>query len=589
MYLFLELPNMTKYALGNGLSYTLCVLLSSGLAMAQVPTISSFTPTSGPAGTLVTITGTNMSTTASENVVYFGATRAAVQNATTSQVTVSCPVGATFGPVSVSVKGKTAHSRQLFLPSFQNTTGEAGLFSPASNLETGNNPEFVHISDIDVDGKPDLIVANTNDTTISVFRNTSTTGSLTADSFAPKVDFPTSRLPWAVAVGDLNGDGKPDIAVACGGGPNVVYRNLSAPGSFTSNSLESDGNFGAWGGGSIIMDDLDGDGKTDIAIANYGRDSIEVYRNNSEIDSIFFDKKASFLTGDHPGKLVVGDFNGDNKKDLASCSRNSNIVSVFRNVCNAGAITVNSFDAKVDFITGNLETSYPNSLAVGDLDGDGKLDLAVANINGVAMSIFRGTGNTGAITSSSFTPKVDISVPNSPWDVCLADLNGDGKLDIVTNSYSDKMYVHTNTATAGSITISSFAPGIELTVGLDARSITIGDLDGDDKPDIAVTHVRNPLGVALFRNENGSITGIDEIESSVIVFPTVVQHTLMIEGWQAKNADLVISDMTGKLIHPRYRHHSDDNLFEVDVEALKPGLYILRIGRQQKAFKFMKQ
>ena len=558
--------------------------------MAQIPTISSFTPASGPAGTVITITGTNMSTIASENVVYFGATRALVQSATASQLMVSCPVGATFGPITVSVNGRTAYSTKLFLPSFQNTTDEADLFSEASNLATGNNPEFVHIADIDVDGKPDLIVANTNDNTISVFRNISATGSLTADSFAPKVDFVTSRLPWAVVSGDLNGDGKPDIAVACGGGPNVLYRNITSPGSLTSNSLESDGNFGSGGGGSIIMDDLDGDGKADIAATNYGKDSIEVYRNNSTIDSIFFKKKVSFLTGADPNKLVVGDFNGDNKKDLATCNRNSNTVSVFGNVGNPGAITISSFAAKVDFITGDLATSYPNSLAVGDLDGDGKLDLAVANSNGTGLSIFRGIGNGGPITSSTFGSKVDFSVVvNLPHDVCLGDMNGDGKLDIVINNYTDKLYVHRNLSTAGSITTSSFGPGIALTVGLDARSIAVGDLDGDDKPDIAVTHVRVPVGLALFRNENGMVTGINDMESLVTVFPTVVQKTLNVKGSLAKDSNLLISDMSGKLIHPAYRRHSDNHQYEIDVQSLVPGLYVLRIGRQEKAFKFIKE
>ena len=558
--------------------------------MAQIPTISSFTPASGPAGTVITITGTNMSTIASENVVYFGATRALVQSATTSQLMVSCPVGATFGPITVSVNGRTAYSTKLFLPSFQNTTDEADLFSEASNLATGNNPEFVHIADIDVDGKPDLIVANTNDNTISVFRNISATGSLTADSFAPKVDFVTSRLPWAVVSGDLNGDGKPDIAVACGGGPNVLYRNITSPGSLTSNSLESDGNFGSGGGGSIIMDDLDGDGKADIAATNYGKDSIEVYRNNSTIDSIFFKKKVSFLTGADPNKLVVGDFNGDNKKDLATCNRNSNTVSVFGNVGNPGAITISSFAAKVDFITGDLATSYPNSLAVGDLDGDGKLDLAVANSNGTGLSIFKGTGNGGPITSSTFALKVDFSVVvNLPHDVCLGDMNGDGKLDIVINNYTDKLYVHRNLSTAGSITTSSFGPGIALTVGLDARSIAVGDLDGDDKPDIAVTHVRVPVGLALFRNENGMVTGINDIESLVTVFPTVVQKTLNVKGSLAKDSNLLISDMSGKLIHPACRRHSDNHQYEIDVQSLVPGLYVLRIGRHEKAFKFIKE
>ena len=213
----------------------------------------------------------------------------------------------------------------------------------------------------------------------------------------------------------------------------------------------------------------------------------------------------------------------------------------------------------------------------------------MANANGVGLSILKGTGNAGAITSSSFAPQVDILVVNSPSDLGLADLSGDGKLDIVINNYTDKMYVHNNTSTAGSITTNSFASGIELTVGLEARSIAVGDLDGDDKPDVAVTRVSSPIGLALFRNENGTITGTDEIASSVSVFPTVVQNTLMIRGWQSEGSTLAISDMRGMLIHPAYQRHSDDQQYEVDVKALTPGLYILRIGRQAKVFKFMKE
>ena len=168
-------------------------------------------------------------------------------------------------------------------------------------------------------------------------------------------------------------------------------------------------------------------------------------------------------------------------------------------------------------------------------------------------------------------------------------MNGDGKLDIVINNYTDKLYVHRNLSTAGSITTSSFAPGIALTVGLDARSIAVGDLDGDDKPDIAVTHVRVPVGLALFRNENGMVTGINDIESLVTVFPTVVQKTLNVKGSLAKDSNLLISDMSGKLFHPAYRRHSDNHQYEIDVQSLVPGLYVLRIGRQDKAFKFIKE
>jgi hypothetical protein len=151
------------------------------------------------------------------------------------------------------------------------------------------------------------------------------------------------------------------------------------------------------------------------------------------------------------------------------------------------------------------------------------------------------------------------------------------------------MYVHRNLSRPGSVTTSSFAPGVALTVGLDARSIAVGDLDGDDRPDIAVTHVTAPLGLALFRNENETVTGINDRESLVTVFPTIVQNTLNVNSSPLGDSDLWISDMGGKLIRPVFQQHSDKHQYEIDVQSLIPGLYVLRIGRQGKAYKFIKE
>src|SRR5947207_7484184 len=82
----------------------------------------------------------------------------------------------------------------------------ANFYKPKVDFVTGTIPFSVAISDIDGDGKPDMIVANSSSNTISVFHNTSTTGSIGASSFAAKVDFTTGNNPTIVVIADLDGD-----------------------------------------------------------------------------------------------------------------------------------------------------------------------------------------------------------------------------------------------------------------------------------------------------------------------------------------------------------------------------------------------
>jgi hypothetical protein len=151
----------------------LCPMLPT--AYAQVPTISSFSPTSGPIGTSVTITGTNFNTTAAANKVYFGAVKALTNSATSTSLGVSVPVGATFAPISVTdtTKGLTAYSSAPFVVTFPSSRIiDTTSFASKVDFTTGTSPYSVAIGDIDGDGKPDLIVANNGGSTVSVMRNT---------------------------------------------------------------------------------------------------------------------------------------------------------------------------------------------------------------------------------------------------------------------------------------------------------------------------------------------------------------------------------------------------------------------------------
>jgi len=155
------------------------LLLGCFASFAQVPTIASFTPTSGPIGTSVNITGTNFSATPANNIVYFGATRATVSAATITQLTVTVPIGATYQPITVLTNGLIAFSTKPFVVTFNGVPGiTATSFAAKVDFATGTNPYSVSIGDLDGDGKANVAVVNYTTGTVSVFRNTCSVGSI---------------------------------------------------------------------------------------------------------------------------------------------------------------------------------------------------------------------------------------------------------------------------------------------------------------------------------------------------------------------------------------------------------------------------
>ncbi len=460
---------------------------------APCPSITTFTPISGPVGTTVTITGANFDTTPANNFVFFGAVKASVSSATSTSLTVSVPNGAAYKPISITVGGFTGCSSLPFMVTFPTVAMiTQGSFAPKFDLPTGVYPVDVAIGDIDGDGKPDLAVINSSSyasNTISVYRNTSTSGSIT---FAPKVDFPTGAIPVGIAIEDIDGNGKLDLIVANQiGGTVTVMENESSPDSirfapridFATRSFSS----------SIAAADIDGNGKLDLVIDNGGaHPDLDVLRNTSWVDlitSASFDPKVTFAIGAYPMKVTTGDIDGDAKPDLVTITSGNN-VSVLRNIGSVGSVSSGSFATKVDFATGER----PYNIVIGDLDGDGKPDMVIVDQDSSAVSVLRNTSLPGSVT---FAPRVDFSTGWQPWGIAIGDIDGDGKVDLaVTNCSDATVSLLRNTSSPGFI---SFAARVDLTTGMAPISAAIGDLDGDGKPDL-VTVNANANTVSIFRN-----------------------------------------------------------------------------------------
>ncbi|WP_333276696.1 VCBS repeat-containing protein [Microcoleus sp. N9_A2] len=206
-----------------------------------------------------------------------------------------------------------------------------------------------------------------------------------------------------------------------------------------------------------------------------------------------FAPKVDFTTGGGPRSVSIGDFNGDGKPDLAVANLISNSTSILLNTTTNA--TTPTFATKVDFTTG----SGPYSVSIGDFNGDGKPDLAVANFRGNTTSILLNTTATNA-TTPTFATNVDLNTGNNPYSVSIGDFNGDGKPDLaVANLFGNTTSILLNT-TATNATTPTFATNVDLNTGNNPYSVSIGDFNGDGKPDLAVANFNSKTTSILLNN-----------------------------------------------------------------------------------------
>ncbi|HMS34469.1 MAG TPA: FG-GAP-like repeat-containing protein [Ignavibacteria bacterium] len=491
----LGIKNATVNIYSNINSGTVCLVQQTytfavkANQISLAPVITTFSPQSGPAGTNVNISGSGFNSTPSNNIVFFGAALATVSASTDTSLTVSAPTGANYKYISVTNLGSnlTGYSSIPFNLTFPG--GCKTEFAARVNFSNGTNPYSISIGDLDGDGKSDLAVANYGSNTVSVLRNTSTTGGV---SFAAKVDFATGFSPKSVNIGEIDGDGKPDLIVTNSTSNTVsVFRNTSTPGVINTGSFAAKVDFGT--GSSpwfVSVGDLNGDGKSDLAVVNRVSQTVSVFRNTSTSGGVSFAAKVDFGTGPSPYSVSIGDLDGDGKPDIAVANNGDNTASVYQNTSTNGGV---SFAARVDFSAG----SGPLSVSIGDIDGDGKQDLAVANNSGNNASVFRNTSTPGIINAGSFASRVDFSAGGAPQIVSIGDIDGDGKPDLtVANFTGISVSVLRNTSVTGTI---SFSAKVDLSSAGQASSVNVGDIDGDGKPEIAATNY-NGSSVSVFRN-----------------------------------------------------------------------------------------
>jgi outer membrane protein assembly factor BamB len=522
--------------------------------LPPVPVITGFSPASGLPGISVTISGTNFSPVLSNNIVYFGAVRAVVTAASVTNLVVTVPVGATYAPITETVGGLVAYARTAFEPTFlgDGSNISPSSFAPRVDLPGGSGSFLTVIADLDGDGKPDLVVANGYDNNISLFRNISTNGPLTINSFAPRVDLPSiGGGVGGLTVADVDGDGKLDLVVSDYSGNQIlVYRNISTVGTLTADSFAAPvafnvGNYPMAG----RVRDLDGDGRPDIVCVNNGDNTISILKNIGTAGSLAtnsFAPQVTLATGNSPHDLVIADLDGDGKPDLAQVNYTPSFLSVFRNVSVQGVIDTNSFAARVDFAA----AGEGDSIIAGDVDGDGKVDLVAGWAGGSAIAVYRNMASPGTLNTSSFAPEVDFPVPGWTRSVGLGDLNGDGKPDIsLTCEVDSYMCVYQNLSTPGSFTNASLAARVDYGAGWNPHGVAIGDLDGDGRPDIIFGNTYDST-ISIYQNvvPFGTNSALDHFAWNPIPSPRFVNTPFAVTIRAQNPTNGISTNFTGTAI-----------------------------------------
>ena len=448
-------------------------------AVAQNPVIFSTDRRTASMGEIVTLHGSDFGTDPARVRVMFGGTKASIKSISNQLLEVRTPSGSTFDAISVTntTSGLTATAPGQF---FLNYRGEGGItpasFSQQFDFQAQSGLYDLCLCDLNDDSKPDVATASNNSNQITIFQNISSPGSVNFSAQNVLINARTLH----VRCGDLNGDGRPDLVFSEGSdGARIFILTNNGNFNFSLQSVTLTGLKVK----QVAIADLDLDGRPDVVVTNTGGNLLTILPNTSRTSVSFAAPlNITISQASSTDALAIGDLDGDGYPEIATSqyqADNENKVFILRN---QGSF---SFDQS-KILAVNKAVSC---IRIADLDADTKPDLAIARLTGSDISVYL-NNSAGEL---SFRNPLFFVTETLPVGMDFGDFDGDDKLDIAVGSIAKSVSVLNNTTqTPGTATL---APVVKLSSTYTNRNLRNADVDGDGKPDIVFTSVDDFSGV----------------------------------------------------------------------------------------------